>query len=265
MQTDISRWLVWGCLLLLTFGCAAKSERLTQNEIGGHVETVLRNAVCIEFIVNVHQIALKDGIKLASGTDPVMCKSVMAKNAFRSEVFKADKLIAAYSLVDGRTQEYRPRQKHRPLFEYDAPHINGIDDCVLHEAEDCLVGTAISNSWVGVSSGPAEINNGLWLRTQIEQGVQQADTVEHGHDCYVFYNEFSIDVGAIRHVLYINKQTFLVVRWDTFEPGVQRIRTYDISLLPEVPKNFDWKIKVPKKSLLHDAPDGTEWEIKPAE
>lgn len=263
MQLARASLLIPGLIFLLLPACTPNASLPTQGQIGDRVESVLCNAVCIELVANVHQVQLQEGSSPIAGIEPVSCKAVMAKNAFKSEVFKADKLIMAFSLVDGRMQEYRPRQKHRPLFEYDASHINGNGASILDEVEDCLVGTETSYSWIGESPDSTVTTRGQRWHTIIEQGVQQADAVERGHDCYVFRQEFPVDGGVIANEVYVDKQTFLVIRWDGFQPGIQRIRLFDITLLPKVPKNFDWKIRVSKPSKLHDMLKGADWEVKP--
>lgn len=117
-------------------------------------------------------------------------------------------------------RQYRPRQKNRPLFEYDASHINGNGASILDEVEDCLVGTETSYSWISESPDSTVTTRGQQWHTIIEQGVQQTDAVERGHDCYVFRQEFPVDGGVIANEVYVDKQTFLVIRWDGFQPGI---------------------------------------------
>ena len=92
--------------------------------------------------------------------------------------------------------------------------------------------------------------------------MRKADAVERGHDCYVFRTEREVFDGLIADVLYIDKQTSLVVRLDTFQPDVQRIRTYDITLLPEIPGKFEWRLIPPEQTAPCGQPVGVEWVIQ---
>ena len=123
------------------------------------------------------------------------------------------------------------------------------------EKEDCLIASTCF-SWVGMSSDVTKLNKGLLWRRIIEEGVQKTDAMEHGHNCYVFRKEVSVDE------VYVDKKTFLVMRWDGFQPGIQRIRPFEITLLPEIPKDFEWRIKPSRDIAPHSEPIGVEWEIQ---
>lgn len=251
--------------------CAEQATSFSQVELSKRVEFVLRDATCIKIVATIHQIALEEGIELKSGAEPMMHISFMAKNKFKSEIFKHGKLVAAYSLVDGRMQEYCPLLQHQPIFEYDPMYVNGTGNVKYEYSTHCLVVWAHLN-WVGVSpnaklniygdSPSINADPPRAFRFIIEDGVRKADSVERGHDCYVYRIESQVSDGVIADELYIDKQTSLVVRFDTFQPGVQRIRTYDITLLPEIPKDFEWRIKPSRDNAPHSEPIGVEWEIQ---
>jgi len=260
----ICRLFALASFLLAVPACATQATGFNQAELGAYVEFVLRNATCIKIVGTIHQVALKEGIELVSGTEPMMHISFMAKNLFKSEVFKKDKLVAAYSLVNGRIQEYCPLLQQQPIFEYEAMYVNGTGDVKFSNATDCLVVWSHLN-WVGVSpDADLSINADppQAFRFVVENGVRKADAVERGHDCYVFRTERQVFDGLIADVLYIDKQTSLVVRLDTFQPDVQRIRTYDITLLPEIPGKFEWRLIPPEQTAPCGQPVGVEWVIQ---
>ena len=263
------------CMTVLLFhsfsACVEQKTTLSQVELGKRVEFVLRNATCIKIVATIHQVALEKDIELISGMEPITHLSFMAKNKFKSEIVQHGKLVAAYSLVDGRMQEYCPLLQNQPIFEYDPMYINGTGNVKYWYPTHCLVVWAHLN-WVGVSPNaklniygdPPSINADppRAFRFIIEDGVRKADSVERGHDCYVYRIESEVSDSGIADVLYIDKQTSLVVRFDTFQPGVQRIRTYDITLLPEIPKDFEWRIKPSRDIAPQSEPAGVQWEIQ---
>ena len=233
-------------LFLSPFATCHPGDTLSKDYIALQVEGILRNATYCEVTATVKQIPIGEGGQIKGGTDPVVIRSVMGKNAFKSLVYKNDKLIMAFALSNGRLQEYRPRSKHRPLLQYDPPFLHGTDDTVLKEEEDCLVGSQ-TFSWVGVPfenevSPPTDIAKSF--SRKIMEGEQEADMVERGHDCYVFRQTIPIGDRKIENVIYVDKNSFLVVRWDTFQPGVQRIRLHDIQVCGAVPENVNWRIDV---------------------
>lgn len=227
----------------------------SQKEIAERVESVLRNAVCAEVVQEIHQVVLEEGVSVKGGTDPVRYRSLMGRGVFKSEVFDKDnRLIASFSLFNRRVQEYRPLEDLHPIFEYDAPFVNGTDKCIVSTDQDCLFAPA-TFSWVGVPNGTlvkedgqpyTAIDTAASMRKKIEEGIWQPDVQESSRPCYVFRQEFPVANGTIVNVVYVDKETYLVLRWDTFEPSAHRIRTNKIQLLPDLPKDYDWKIKVTK-------------------
>lgn len=232
---------------------AQSAKVLSREEIAQRVEDTLRNAAFCEVTVTVTQIPIGDGVKLKSGTGPVVVHSIMRKDGFKSLAYMNGKLIMAFAFCDGRVEEFRPRAKNRPLLQYDATVLQGMEDSVLQEEEDCLVG-GLMFSWVGVpppKSGvdPAGDGDKAGLYgNKIRNGEQGADVQEQGRTCFVFREIIPVGDIQIEHVLYIDKTSFLVLRWDTFQPGVQRIRICNkIQVSDSVPQNLDWHIAVGSK------------------
>lgn len=231
--------------------CSVPSESNqppTKHEIAEKVESTLRNAVCIRLETKVRQLSLGSDGKSNGGEISVRYEALMAKNAFKTAVFKDGKLIMAFSLVDSRIQEYRPLEESRPIMEYDTPYENGTPDCIVPAVENCLVGKA-TYSWVGVCAEPMKdrpesMDVARSMRTKIEQGVRQPDAIEHGRLCYIFKQEIPVEDGVIANIVYVDMKSFFVVRWDTFQPGFQRIRESNIEILPHIPQGTAWKINV---------------------
>jgi len=229
---------------------AQSAKVLSREEIAQRVEDTLRNAAFCEVTVTVTQIPIGDGGKLKSGTGPVVVHSIMRKDGFKSLAYMNGKLIMAFAFCDGRVEEFRPRAKNRPLLQYDATSLSGMEDTVLQEEEDCLIG-GLTFSWVGVppKSGvdPAGDRAGSY-GNKIRNGEQGADVQEQGRTCFVFREIIPVGDRQFENVLYIDKTSFLVLRWDSFQPGVQRIRICNkIQVSDSVPQNLDWHIAVGSK------------------
>ena len=179
---------------------AQSAKVLSREEIAQRVEDTLRNAAFCEVTVTVTQIPIGDGGKLKSGTGPVVVHSIMRKDGFKSLAYMNGKLIMAFAFCDGRVEEFRPRAKNRPLLQYDATSLSGMEDTVLQEEEDCLIG-GLTFSWVGVppKSGvdPAGDRAGSY-GNKIRNGEQGADVQEQGRTCFVFREIIPVGGQAIR-------------------------------------------------------------------
>jgi hypothetical protein len=192
------------------------------------VERVLREARSAVIHGKVHQEDLIGQPEtVTAGLDPIEFRSRMTPDRLRSDVFKDGELIAAFSWVNGRIQEYRPRMKNRPLLEYDAPQKYGTDDTVLKTEYDCLIACA-TESWVGPHSHKASFFRGV-----IESAEQVADVQIGDRACIVFRRAWSREADdptqpplQFEQVLYVERESSLVVRWDTVNSGVRRIREY---------------------------------------
>lgn len=229
---------------------------LTKEEIADRVEAALRNAKYIEITADLVQVRTKEGDSpIAGGTDPIRVKSIMAKDAFKTLVYdKKNKLISAISLYEGKVQEYRPDMEP-PLIEYDSPHSNGTDDIQSAFGEGCLFG-GYSYSWVGVSfpnTLPVFIDKAWCMRDKVVHGKQDPDAFFEGEDYYVFRkksSDKSVEEGGedetIEDLVFVHKKTFHIARWDTFQPGVQRVRVSDIKVHADVPVGVHWRIDVSK-------------------
>jgi hypothetical protein len=178
----------------------------------------------------------------------------MAKDKLRTFVYMNGEMFRGFSVYDGRYQEYEPKGNMRPIFEYDSPYTFGTNRTVVRSEQSCLIAGGII-SWAGVTEvkegsldrfgEPADtsVDTAAVIRHMIEAGVQEPDANERGHECYVFKYSFPVDGGKIEHKRYVDKKTFLVVRWDTKIPGSVRIRLQDIKISSEIPPGTEWKIK----------------------
>jgi hypothetical protein len=223
-----------------------------KHDVADRVEATLRQASYLEIEGTIHQFDLHErGGTMVGGREPVTFRSRMAERRFRTDVYRNGGLVAAFSLLDGRIQEYRPAACDRPLLEYDAPYSNGAADSVNHEEYDCLIGTEMQ-SWVRVEpndDGHTPLDHAAFLARTIREAQREADAVVEGQACFVYRRIFpplpDDDWRPPEHALYIDKHTFLVRRWDTLNSGVHRIRYYQlIEARPEPPADVPWRIAV---------------------
>jgi hypothetical protein len=222
-----------------------------RKDVAGRVEMALRVMAYLEMEGTIQQFDLipeRSGEPIG-GFQPVTFRTRMAHQRFRTDVYREEKLIAAFSLMDGRIQEYRPQMNDRPLLEYDAPASHGTGDPVSKGEYDCLVGTQ-TYSWVrvGVDSEFSSVMSQADVFARfIRDGHREADAHVSGHDCYVFRRIFGVVPGSEErmpeHALYVDKETYVVRRWDTLNSGIHRIRFYhDIRVSGQPVADVVWKI-----------------------
>jgi hypothetical protein len=242
------------------------AKALTNAEVGARVERTLREARYLEMIGTVHQVVQKgDEEGVAAGLQPISFHSHMSPESLRSEITKDGKLIAAFSLVDGRVREYRPQEKNRPLFEYDAPYANGAEDTISQTEFDCLFASQIF-SWVGVRPGaeiPLVMDKAAMFREQITQGTMESDQYVGDFECWVFRriipmtDQTTGEDRSAQNIIFVDKTSFLVVRWDTIFQRIHRIRSCDVARLGQSDMNLEWEIKAQGvKSPLSKPPIG---------
>lgn len=236
----------------------------SKEEIGERVEMALRNAVYLEVTTTVTQEALGGNPdSLIAGAGPYIVKSIMAKGAFKTMVYdENNKLIMAFSVRDGRYQEYRPGLPMRPIFEFDSPYPHGTDNTVETTDQDCIAGGHIF-SWAGVpvsDAFPKSTDMAWIMRSKIDTGVE----INPGpgvcdQECWVFRRQVPVGDGmVVEDTIFVDKQTYLVVRWDTLSPGAdspsvaRRMRLNDIRVRPEIPPDTDWGITAGPKELEED-------------
>lgn len=224
---------------------------IPQNKIGERVESVLRNAVYLEVTTTVTQTALDgDETLLLAGPGPYTIRSIMAKEAFKTLVRDGEnRLIMAFALCAGVIKEYRPAMmENKPPHEFKSPFPHGMDNPAFPTEQDCVAGGNIF-SWVGVppeNSFPMATDMARSMRFKVDGGVQEADVVERGRKCSVFRKR--TPDGAVEDVVYVDRQTFLVIRWDTTRFGMKRIRLSDIRLMEKIPPDVNWEITAADRS-----------------
>jgi hypothetical protein len=218
----------------------ATAPAMSNEEIADRVEKTLRNAVYLEVASTITQVPRK-------GNGPsyeLTIKSQMAKNLFKTKVFRNKKLSMVLSLREGKIQEYHPPISNRQLTEYDAPFPHGTDHEEYTNDDDCLIGK-FTFSWVGVpelSPDLMALDTAGSMAMKISMGDREKDVVEGDQDCFVFRKKTPMQEAVIEDVVYVSKKDFVVLRWDTFQPDFQRIRTYRISIKNSVPSDVSWTI-----------------------
>jgi len=212
----------------------AKAELAAAIETGARVEAVLRDAKCL---------SMKGTVQ--SGEERVRYETVMMPTRLRLNVYQEDTLIMAFAFRDGRAQEYRPQKEKRPLLEYDSTVTWGVDDTVFKTDLDCHVG-GLHLGWVGPDS-----DRGPYYREIIESSDQLPDEKIDGQDCLVFRQSWTVKEYPTgkpfenSHTLYVDKDEFVLRRWDTVNMGIHRVRAYQDIVLDKCPEGDDlWRINV---------------------
>lgn len=229
---------------------AVVAPELSAKEIADKVESVYRNAGCLCVYAQVVQENI-DGnttVPIRGGYEPIQVESVMVKDSFMTLIRDKDgRLVRGFCLEDGVFQEYRAVDGGEPeIIAYKPPHPHGTDNPRLYSDYDCLVGTQ-TFSWVGVPADnklPIATDRARSMRQKIENGVREADVVERNIDCYVFRQKIPVGENVvIENVVYIDKNTFDVRRWDTISSGVHRKRLYGVLTFATPPESipFLWR------------------------
>lgn len=247
----------------------APLQQPSKNEIADKVERTLREAKYLEIAGTVQQFyqGNADPSRVVGGLEPVRFHAHMAPGRLHTEVFKDGVLIAAFSLFNGRCQEYRPAEKDRPLFEFDAPYVNGAAETVSTSPLDCLFASE-TISWVGVPKGSVDIpamDKAASMAAKIAEGQQEADMRLGSRDCWVFRRNYHAtdkngeQVGGA-DLVYVDKATCLPVRWETFHhQGIHRVRNYEtIRALESAPADFHWTIEVNAAVGAASAPQASQ-------
>lgn len=216
-----------------------KTQTVSKGEIAKRVEANLRNAKALDVTTKVFVVVPP----LRERDEPVPDRflalaivSHMKKNFLSTEVSKAGRQVATFSLDDGKIVETQTNEDGKVSeTKYEAPMPHGIDDPQFGSLDNCLLGNHIF-SWVGVPAlndfSPA-VDTAWSMREKIEFGEQEKDAVENGRDCYVFRKTVQAESGELQDVVYVDKKRFVVIRWDTIYPDRQRVRRHDISLVKD--------------------------------
>lgn len=221
-------------------------KALSKTEIADKMESAIRDAVFLKVTVTASQ-ETTDGVDpalLISGTGPVRAVSYMTKERFKTVVSdEKGNLVRGFSLNNGVMEEFLAG---RPIKTYKSPHPNGTGGPLTHSQVDCFLGNH-TFTWLGVpkenSVKDLGIDRATTMRNIIDNAVQLPDSTEGQHDCYVFKRKIPLaDGGEVSHLIMIDKQSFQVLRWETTQPGVRRIRTYEVETSLHVPENIDWTI-----------------------
>jgi len=231
-------------------GCAATNQSLSNKEIAVRVEAVLRNAPYLEDSTVVAQRLIREDAVLPGGAGPYFIEYRAAPGFFNSQLSSSTEVRNRFASFDGVYQEIRPTSK-MALLEYPAPFAHGTDNLRGSGPQDCLMGSHIY-SWLGadgVPVGTLKPDRAASMRKKIEQGKRLPDTVEQSHKCYVFCEtlEASNVEGPDRFIyetVYVDKYSFLVVRWDTENliNGYIRSRIMNTRIFDKVPEGIEWRM-----------------------
>lgn len=216
----------------------------SREEIATRVEETLLDAAYLEFRGSVVQSVISGrSDNVIGGLEPVEFHSRMARDRLYCEVWRGGQLNIAFAWLNGRVQEHRPQQRDEPLIDYESSRTDGLEDTRLkdtrpNECIDCLIGTQM-RTWVG----PHACMGGRFNRL-IGSGERQPDQEVHGHQCSVFQHaRTTCAEEPLIHTIYVQQETFLVVRWQTLHQGVFRERSYDpIAFGDTVPEDASWVV-----------------------
>lgn len=239
------------CLLFGSFfaGCATSRRELSNKEIADRVEATLRSAVYIEDKTVVTQKLVREDGVLPGGVGPFNIDYKAARGLLNAQLSTEKGLKNAFTLFGGTYQEIRPFAK-MSFIEYPTPLPHGTDNLVGSGPQDCLMGSHIY-SWLGADNAPPNLwpDRAASMRQKIEQGKRLPDAMDRGHNCYVFCQTLEKDVPEpanrfIYETVYVDRESFLVVRWDTetWVNGYFRSRLMDTKVFNKIPEGVEWRM-----------------------
>lgn len=220
------------------------SKELSPKEIADQVERVIRDAVYVEDVMHVTQIDWPWPGWVCPDPrlhESYMVASWMASGEVVSTLFDPqNRSLMTYVVHAGQCQEYRIFDVPTPLLEYVSQFPQGSDGHVMQAPEECFLGAHVY-SWVGsrLKKGPDRV---VSIRRKIERGERQADEVERGRLCYVFLQEIPPDEPQIIERVFIDKETFVTMRWDTRQGNTLRIRQMNSVFWSYVPEHIQWRL-----------------------
>ncbi len=166
-------------------------------------------------------------------------KSHMGKDRFRTEVYEKDILIEAYSLLDGRIQEYKPTLERRPFIEYDSPRADGTDDAVFNHPFGCYSGAHLA-TWLGNEPNHRQ----SFFRRHISDATLLGMEDVQGRPCLVLSHTWEVGERELNHTFCIDPSSWLVLAWTSSVDGETRNRSYfDIVTARELPVDVDWSLR----------------------
>ncbi len=228
-------------------------EALMSDQISTNVFDAYRNAPYHEFFARVEQVSTGSSDVARDGPYYVLVH--MAKH--RLKILATDQkrgLIVGVSLLDGIHSELWPKDPVG-LFTTPSEHPQGRGDILKKENDDvecvgCMIGSYLV-SWVG-DPGSVDATGFIDLpqifQNMIRGGKRLPDASQFGRDCYVFQQVIDVsEVGGppehISHVIYVDKGTYFVLRWETTQPpGIQRTREFEIVDSKRPLRDMNWNV-----------------------
>lgn len=199
---------------------------LSASIIAERVHARYRNAK----FIHIEEIASRNG-------QSVHYKYDGSRDSLRTLAMHDGSLYGAFSMHNGRVQEFVPEHPHRLLLEYDAEMTDQIPWLVYPRELDCVYGMAF-----GIWIGPQSLTR--FGERMAESEIHEPQVV-NGRACYVLeWQRGSGEPGSIvvRHIYYVDAVDFVIRRWTTYQNDIRQDREFLKMDLSEQPVECDWDV-----------------------
>lgn len=194
----------------------------------------------------------------------LLARAHMTPERLRTEAYRDNVLIGAFTFNDGRVQEYSPSirpddgvEYARCIAEYDAPDEDGVSVCyalMMDPDTGCEFG-GLMVSWLDPAMGQAD----RWA-DKILEGERLEDQSVGGRNCLVYRTTLVLPPDEVRgeltitHTAYYDAETYLPLRWDTTQStdayAIERQRYYIIHKSDIVPADVQWTLDLKQIEVL---------------
>lgn len=215
----------------------------TLDEIADGYETAHREAQFIHL----------EGTSTTEDGDRLEYTYTGTRDSFRTICFNGDELYGAFSLHDGRVQEFVPEHPKRLVLTYDAESDTCIPFLVNGRELDCLYGHTFS-MWIGENA-----TEWSWpmIGRRIREGQLHEQAFVGDHLCHVVeWNSqasYETSTRSTTFIYYIDTETFALRR---MERSLHLIRD------GEVVVDENWSLVYHTMELSAE-PQDVEWDIWP--
>lgn len=199
---------------------------LSAREIAERVHARYRDAK----FIHIEEIASRNGQSIRYTYDGT-------PDSLRTIAFHNGSLYGAFSMHDGRVQEFVPEHPLRLLLEYDAEMPDQIPWLVYPKELDCVYGMAF-----GIWIGPRSL-------TRFGERMSESEILEpqliSGRPCYVLeWRRGSAESGGliVRHIYFVDAADFVLRKWTTYQNDIRQDREFLKMDLIEQPVEFDWDV-----------------------
>jgi hypothetical protein len=172
-----------------------------------------------------------------------------SQESFRTICFHGSALYGAFSLHNGRVQEFVPDDPAQPVLEYDAEMDGQIPHLAHPRPLDCVYGQQFA-LWIGPNSHPmASLQKRLpeaRLRGREVVGDRPCDVIEHVRLARAQESDRRV---AITQVYYVDAEDFVFRRWDTTADAALQQRIYRVMELCRQAPDIDWDIRAVARLL----------------